>query len=167
MITGRGVSAPDGGVAVPVSVRVDVSANSGRPPWIRSTHASEHPATSPNLYGPLRAGPDGPTVDARSAPGPEPCATLATMVDTAGGTDPVTADPVTADPVTVGEGDTADLAFVCPRCGADVRERFYGPCSACRDELRATLGGTAREVEATEYEPKMNVTPNAVALRDD
>ena len=32
---------------------------------------------------------------------------------------------------------------------------------------RATIGGDAREVDAVEYEPKMNVTPNAVALKDD
>jgi hypothetical protein len=43
---------------------------------------------------------------------------------------------------------------------------FYGPCTACRATLRAELGGEAREVEATEYVPKMNVTPNAVALKD-
>ena len=34
-------------------------------------------------------------------------------------------------------------------------------------ELRARFAGRAREVEAAEYEPKVNVTPNAVALRDD
>ena len=46
-------------------------------------------------------------------------------------------------------------------------EEFYGPCADCRAELRATLGGDAREVAGIEYEPKMNVTPNAVALKDD
>ncbi|RMH70403.1 MAG: hypothetical protein D6683_15335 [Actinomyces sp.] len=61
----------------------------------------------------------------------------------------------------------AEAVFDCPRCGRRVRERFYGPCTSCRGELRATLGGSAREVEVAEYEPKMNVTPNAVALRDD
>ena len=57
-------------------------------------------------------------------------------------------------------------AFACPRCGADVHERFYGPCSSCRAGLRAALGGEAREVEVAAYEPKMNVTPNAVALKE-
>ena len=54
-----------------------------------------------------------------------------------------------------------------PRCGRSAQEDFYGPCSGCRGELRATLGGDARAAEAVEYEPKMNVTPNAVALKDD
>jgi len=47
-----------------------------------------------------------------------------------------------------------------------VTARFYGPCPACRAELRATLGGDAREIEAVAYEPKMNVTPNAVATKE-
>ncbi len=55
----------------------------------------------------------------------------------------------------------------CPRCGRDVDERFYGPCSSCRDELRAAFVREARIVDVAEYEPKMNVTPNAVALKDD
>jgi hypothetical protein len=58
------------------------------------------------------------------------------------------------------------LAFTCPRCNAAVSEALYGPCSSCRADLRATQGGEAHEVEATDYEPKMNVTPNAVALKD-
>ena len=45
-------------------------------------------------------------------------------------------------------------------------DEFYGPCPSCRDELRTRLGGGTREVEAVAYEPKMNVTPNAVALKD-
>ena len=59
------------------------------------------------------------------------------------------------------------LTFGCPRCGADVAERFYGPCGACRDTLRAELVGEARAAEAQRYEPRMNVTPNAVALKGD
>ena len=47
-----------------------------------------------------------------------------------------------------------------------MQARFYGPCDGCRAQLRAALGSEAREVEAVEYEPKMNVTPNAVALKD-
>ena len=54
----------------------------------------------------------------------------------------------------------------CPRCGTTVLEVFYGPCTTCRAALRAEQGGEAREVEAAEYVPKMNVTPNAVALKD-
>jgi len=57
--------------------------------------------------------------------------------------------------------------FVCPRCASTVNERFYGPCDSCRAELRAKFVGEGRVVEVAEYEPKMNVTPNAVALKDD
>lgn len=63
---------------------------------------------------------------------------------------------------------SADLLDVaCPRCEAAVRQRFYGPCEACRDQLRAMFVSEGRVVELAEYEPKMNVTPNAVALKDD
>jgi hypothetical protein len=58
------------------------------------------------------------------------------------------------------------LEVTCPRCGATVHERFYGPCGSCRAALRAEQGGDARAVEAEAYEPKMNVTPNAVALKE-
>jgi hypothetical protein len=59
-----------------------------------------------------------------------------------------------------------DLAFTCPRCRAEVREAAYGPCTPCRTVLRATLGGEGHEVAEADYVPKMNVTPNAVALKD-
>ena len=59
------------------------------------------------------------------------------------------------------------LTVTCPRCGAEADERFYGPCAACRTELRAKFLSDGRVVEVAEYEPKMNVTPNAVALKDD
>lgn len=58
------------------------------------------------------------------------------------------------------------LDFTCPRCALAASARFYGPCDDCRDALRSTLGSAAREVEVVEYEPKMNVTPNAVATKD-
>jgi NMD protein affecting ribosome stability and mRNA decay len=58
------------------------------------------------------------------------------------------------------------LQITCPRCGAQVAARFYGPCGTCHDELRARFAGEARQVEVAAYEPKMNVTPNAVALKD-
>jgi len=61
---------------------------------------------------------------------------------------------------------TTPLRFECPRCHQAVEARFYGPCDVCRAQLRAALGGDARDVEAVEYEPKMNVTPNAVATKD-
>ncbi len=56
---------------------------------------------------------------------------------------------------------------VCPRCSKRHDGRFYGPCESCRSELRATMGIEARDVEVAEYVPKMNVTPNAVALKED
>ena len=59
-----------------------------------------------------------------------------------------------------------DLELTCPRCKRSVVERFYGPCDACRSELRASLGNEASDVEAAEYEPKMNVVPNAIASKD-
>jgi hypothetical protein len=55
----------------------------------------------------------------------------------------------------------------CPRCRRDVEERFYGPCTTCRDELRAAFVREGRVVDVAEYEPKMNVTPNAVASKED
>jgi hypothetical protein len=61
---------------------------------------------------------------------------------------------------------TGELDFTCPRCEAAATGRYYGPCATCRADLVATLGGVAREVEVDAYEPKMNVTPNAVATKD-
>jgi hypothetical protein len=45
--------------------------------------------------------------------------------------------------------------------------RFYGLCTDCRGELRDKFDREARAIEVGDYEPKMNVTPNAVALKDD
>lgn len=58
------------------------------------------------------------------------------------------------------------IDFECPRCSAPTSARFYGPCGSCHEQLRSTLGTAARDVEVPAYEPKMNVTPNAVATRD-
>jgi hypothetical protein len=59
------------------------------------------------------------------------------------------------------------MPFTCPRCHASADERFYGPCPACREQLRLSLRGEARLVELGTFEPAMHVTPNAVALKDD
>ncbi len=64
------------------------------------------------------------------------------------------------------DGTPEMLKFECPRCHRETSARFYGPCEECREELIATLGGEARDVEVAEYEPKMNVTPNQVATKD-
>ncbi len=66
--------------------------------------------------------------------------------------------------------DEAPLSFACPRCSSPVTERFYGPCEACRRQLRAEQGSEstgAPEAERTMFEPKMNVVPNHVATKDD
>ncbi len=63
-------------------------------------------------------------------------------------------------------GIAADIDFTCPRCQTAVTERFYGPCCVCRATLRLERGRDARDVTVEAYEPKMNVTPNAVALKD-
>lgn len=55
----------------------------------------------------------------------------------------------------------------CLRCGATVMLRFAGVCEQCSAELDEKYSGEARDVDEAEYVPKMNVTPNAVALKDD
>jgi hypothetical protein len=62
--------------------------------------------------------------------------------------------------------DLGDVDFVCPRCGNDATERFYGPCSACRVELVDAMIGVARESEVSKFEPTMHVVPNQVATKD-
>lgn len=57
--------------------------------------------------------------------------------------------------------------FDCPRCAKPTSGEAYGPCAACVGELRTTQRIEATSAEAMAYEPKMNVTPNAVAMKDD
>ena len=59
--------------------------------------------------------------------------------------------------------------FDCPRCGTpDIDTPFYGPCPACREGLNLAMYREPTDVgEAAAYLPKMNVTPNAVALKAD
>jgi len=66
-----------------------------------------------------------------------------------------------------GEYVHQSMEFTCPRCSTTVEARFYGPCEPCRDQLREVFRSEGRVIELAEYEPKMNVTPNAVALKDD
>lgn len=54
----------------------------------------------------------------------------------------------------------------CPRCGGVLTEALYGPCPACRSDLRARSLRQAEIVEVAAYEPKMNVVPNQVATKD-
>ena len=58
-------------------------------------------------------------------------------------------------------------ATPCLRCGVETMLVFAGPCPACTKELRDKFRGEGRAVDGGEYVPKMNVTPNAVALKDD
>jgi hypothetical protein len=62
--------------------------------------------------------------------------------------------------------DLDPLSFSCPRCHTEVAEPFYGPCTTCRVQLRATLGNEAHALETVAFDPKMNVVPNAVASKD-
>ena len=59
------------------------------------------------------------------------------------------------------------MELTCMRCGRVAPMRFAGCCDNCRGELRARFAPVVRDVAAPEYEPRMNVTPNAVALKDD
>jgi hypothetical protein len=61
---------------------------------------------------------------------------------------------------------TATTQFDCPRCHQPADERFFGPCTTCRDQLRATMLNEKRDVEVAVYEPKMNVVPNQVATKE-
>jgi hypothetical protein len=63
--------------------------------------------------------------------------------------------------------ERAAIDTTCMRCGKAAQLRFAGPCPDCVAELDELFPGIAREVEAEEYVPKVNVTANAVALKDD
>lgn len=64
------------------------------------------------------------------------------------------------------QGLATPLTFTCPRCGAEASDRLYGPCTTCREVLRASIRSTPSATPASAYEPKMNVTPNAVAIKE-
>jgi hypothetical protein len=68
--------------------------------------------------------------------------------------------------IRVDAGEFEAVAQPCLRCGREVSLPFAGPCPECTEQLRATMANEAREVDSG-YVPKMNVTPNAVALKDD
>ena len=56
--------------------------------------------------------------------------------------------------------------MTCPRCGAEVTEEFYGPCTGCRAELVAKLGGRNDPDVAVEVAERVHRTPNFVATKD-
>ena len=63
--------------------------------------------------------------------------------------------------------DLSPVEMDCVRCGTTALMRFRGLCAGCRDELHTKFARDGRDMEVEEYVPKMNVTPNAVALKDD
>ena len=63
--------------------------------------------------------------------------------------------------------DMTPVAMECMRCHRTEPMRFYGVCVTCRTELHERFTRDARAIEVADYVPKMNVTPNAVALKDD
>lgn len=63
--------------------------------------------------------------------------------------------------------DLTPIEMECIRCRKPEAMRFYGMCTACRDELHARFDAEGRTIEVADYEPRMHVTPNAVALKDD
>ena len=63
--------------------------------------------------------------------------------------------------------------FECPRCGATVQERFWGPCRECRSALVATYAPSDHDSSSDDaqlaparFEPVMHVVPNHVATKD-
>jgi hypothetical protein len=69
--------------------------------------------------------------------------------------------------VRVDPADFPPVVQPCLRCGTEVPLAFAGTCPSCTEHLRATMGNEARAIDGADYVPKMNVTPNAVALKDD
>ena len=67
--------------------------------------------------------------------------------------------------IRVDPAEFPDEEMTCLRCGSTARMRFAGPCAACTVTLRADMCTDVQTVD-DEYVPKVNVTPNAVALKD-
>lgn len=71
------------------------------------------------------------------------------------------------------------MEFDCPRCKSRTEQEYYAPCEeVCIPELRAQQhwpkpddwkpkADWVKPGEHVPYEPKMNVTPNSVATKDD
>ena len=65
------------------------------------------------------------------------------------------------------EEATAEMtSMICPRCGAEVIEIRYGPCSDCRVDLAAKFGGRQGGDVAVEETERIHRTPNFVATKD-
>jgi hypothetical protein len=64
-------------------------------------------------------------------------------------------------------GTATPTSTICPRCGAEVVEDFYGPCTACQADLLAKLGGRKDgEDVVVETAERVHRTPNFVATKD-
>jgi hypothetical protein len=63
--------------------------------------------------------------------------------------------------------DLSPIDLECMRCHRVAPMRFYGLCTGCREQLHTLFDREARTVDVPEWEPKLHVTPNAVALRPD
>jgi hypothetical protein len=79
---------------------------------------------------------------------------------------PLGSGPLGSGPLGSGTLDLVPLDFECLRCGETHPMRFRSVCPRCRDELRAKFQREAKEVAVADYEPKMNVTPNAIATKE-
>ena len=78
-----------------------------------------------------------------------------------------TTAPAKPEPTVFPEPEKFDTsAYPCPRCETTMAADFYGPCESCVAELKASQQNEASGDTAAAYEPKMNVTPNAVALKE-
>jgi hypothetical protein len=64
------------------------------------------------------------------------------------------------------ESSLTEQTFLCPRCGIEVTERFWGPCANCREVLVAGVRGEAQDIDTGRFEPARHVTPNHVATKD-
>ena len=78
----------------------------------------------------------------------------------------MTSDETETAPLSAQDPAPETGSFTCPRYGEPAEARFYGPCPNCAGALQAKYQQSSNEVEAPEYEPKMNVTPNAIATKE-
>jgi hypothetical protein len=74
--------------------------------------------------------------------------------------------PVITEPLDLTPLDLTPRNWDCLRCGETHPMRFRSVCPRCRDELRTNFQREAKDVAVADYEPKMNVTPNAIATKD-
>ena len=78
----------------------------------------------------------------------------------------MTSEETTTATLSASDPAPETVSFTCPRCGEAAEARFFGPCPTCSAALQAKYQQSSQEVEAPEYEPKMNVTPNAIATKE-